>query len=115
MRTSDDANVAINLLGKEFLIACPQEKRDDLLAAAKQLEKTMQEIKRSGKVFGLERIAVMAALNLSHDYLRSSEELRAMEQRCRRLSERMDQAFFEFSKAMRIFINVVLINQIFGD
>jgi cell division protein ZapA len=88
----DDQNVAINLLGKEFLIACPQEKRDDLQAAARLLEKTMQEIKRSGKVFGLERIAVMAALNLSHDYLESSQQLRTVEQRCHRLSERMDQA-----------------------
>lgn len=92
MHTRDDGNVTINLLGKEFLIACPPEKRDDLLAAAKLLEKTMQEIKRSGKVFGLERIAVMAALNLSHDYLESSQQLRTVEQRCHRLSERMDRA-----------------------
>ncbi|WP_207061595.1 cell division protein ZapA [Motiliproteus sp. SC1-56] len=91
MQPREDQNVAITLLEKEFLIACPEEKREELREAARLLNRTMQEIKKSGKVFGLERIAVMAALNLSHDYLDTSTRLREMEQRCQRLCESMEK------------------------
>ncbi len=70
MRSDKDTNnIDIQLLDKEFLINCPPENQPELLAAAKELDRRMKEIKASGRVFGLERIAVMAALNLSHDLL----------------------------------------------
>ncbi|MGR9071704.1 MAG: cell division protein ZapA [Gammaproteobacteria bacterium] len=59
--------VTISIFGKEYKIACPEEEQNDLLLAARQLDKRMCEIRDSGKVIGPERIAVMAALNLSHE------------------------------------------------
>lgn len=66
---SDKNNINITLLDKEFLINCPQENQPELIAAAQELNRRMKAIKTGGKVFGLERIAVMAALNLTHDLL----------------------------------------------
>ena len=51
------------------LVACPEEERDALARAARHLDSKMREIRSSGKVFGTERIAVMAALNITHELL----------------------------------------------
>ncbi len=64
--------VRISILGKEYHIVCPKDERDGLLEAARQLEDKMDEIRNSGRVFGGERIAVMAALNVTHELLQSS-------------------------------------------
>ncbi|WP_166263324.1 cell division protein ZapA [Marinobacter caseinilyticus] len=61
--------VEVDILDKEYLVACPDEARDALRQAARHLDAKMREIRASGKVFGTERIAVMAALNITHDML----------------------------------------------
>jgi cell division protein ZapA len=65
--------VRITILGKEYHIVCPQDERDGLMEAARQLESKMDEIRDSGRVFGAERIAVMAALNVTHELLLSGK------------------------------------------
>lgn len=61
--------VVVRILDREYQVACPPEERDALSSAAKQLDDRMRAIRASGHVIGLERIAVMAALNLSHELL----------------------------------------------
>ncbi|HCL38283.1 MAG TPA: cell division protein ZapA, partial [Marinobacter hydrocarbonoclasticus] len=61
--------VEVRILDKEYLVACPQEEQEALLRAARHLDTKMREIRSSGKVFGTERIAVMAALNITHELL----------------------------------------------
>ncbi len=61
--------VNVSILGKEYQIACPEEDKDSLLASAKMLHENMEKIRSTGKVVGLDRIAVMAALNLAHDLI----------------------------------------------
>lgn len=61
--------VTINILGKELMVACPDEEREALLAAARELDQRMRGISEGGKVVGGERVAVMTALNLSNDLL----------------------------------------------
>ncbi|HEC13152.1 MAG TPA: cell division protein ZapA [Acidiferrobacteraceae bacterium] len=56
-------------MGKKFSVACSEEERDELSAAAKYLDQKMNSIQRSGKVIGLDRCAIMAALNISHELL----------------------------------------------
>lgn len=56
-------------MGREFRISCPEDEREGLLAAVSYLDRKMREIRDTGKVIGLERIAIMAALNITHDYL----------------------------------------------
>jgi len=66
---SDVKGVEVNIMGREFTIACPPEERDSLLSAVSYLDKKMCDIRDSGKVVGVERIAMMAALNLAHELL----------------------------------------------
>ena len=63
------APVIINILDKEYQISCPEAQRESLIASADMLHKNMEVIKNAGKVVGLDRIAVMAALNIAHDLI----------------------------------------------
>ncbi|WP_260957299.1 cell division protein ZapA [Pseudomonas citri] len=66
---SSSNSVTVQILDKEYSIICPQEERSNLVSAARYLDGKMREIRSSGKVIGADRIAVMAALNITHDLL----------------------------------------------
>jgi cell division protein ZapA len=66
---SDVKGVEVNIMGREFTIACPPEEREGLLSAVSYLDKKMCDIRDAGKVVSVERIAMMAALNLAHELL----------------------------------------------
>ena len=68
---NESARVSVRILEKEYFVACPHEERADLLDSAELLNGKMREIRDSGKVVGLDRIAVMAALNLANELLRT--------------------------------------------
>jgi cell division protein ZapA len=61
--------VTVSIMGKEFMVACPEGEREALAAAATFLDRKMREIQESGKVIGTERCAIMAALNITNDLL----------------------------------------------
>lgn len=88
--------VTVKILGKEYQVACPPDEVDSLTRSARFLDERMASIRNSGKVVGLDRIAVMAALNIAHEYLtegsQSSDEQGAVQQRLDRLNERVGQA-----------------------
>lgn len=91
---SKTAATSVHLLDKEYLVACPEDERDGLLRSARYLNGRMKEIRDSGKVIGMDRIAVMAALNLAHDLLeQQSQGVRCghdLDARMRALRERVD-------------------------
>ena len=62
-------SVDVTILGRSFTVSCTDEERQGLMDAVNYLDKKMHDIRDSGKVIGVERIAVMAALNLSHEIL----------------------------------------------
>lgn len=59
----------VQILDKEYLVACPDDEREALFASAEYLSGKMKEIRDSGKIVGADRIAVMAALNMAHELL----------------------------------------------
>lgn len=61
--------ISVSILGKEFMVACPPNERESLVAAAAYLDRKLREITASGKVIGTERAAIIAALNISHELL----------------------------------------------
>ncbi len=61
--------VDVTIMGREFTVACTDEERQSLLDAVNYLDKKMHDIRDAGKVVGVERIAIMTALNLSHELL----------------------------------------------
>ncbi|MDD2914235.1 MAG: cell division protein ZapA [Gallionella sp.] len=59
----------IKLLDRELRVACPEEERGELLDAVAYLDKRMREIRDAGKIASVERITMMAALNITHELL----------------------------------------------
>ena len=70
MSHQDQARVSVRIMEKEYVVACPYEERSALLDAAEFLNARMREIRDSGKVVGLDRIAVIAALNMANELIR---------------------------------------------
>ena len=68
-------NHSIEILGKTYEVTCDSKKKIDLFKAAKFLDSRMQQIQKSGIVIGIERIAIMAALNLSNEILNNEKSL----------------------------------------
>lgn len=60
--------ISVTILDKEYLVACAENERESLYHAVEFLSKRMKELRDSGKVIGTERIAVMAALNIAHEF-----------------------------------------------
>jgi cell division protein ZapA len=96
MSPQDQARVSVRIMDKEYMVACPYEERSALLDAAEFLNTRMREIRDGGKVVGLDRIAVMAALNLAHEFLklrdRESKLDSGVSHRVRGLRERVEGA-----------------------
>ena len=89
----DQESLSIKILEKEYRVACPAEEKETLLASANMLNDKLNEIKQKGSVIGTERIAVMAALNMSHELLSSQaliDEHAELNDRIDSLSEKID-------------------------
>ena len=88
------AHVSVRILEKEYQVSCPANERTDLLDSAEMLNAKMREIRDSGKVVGLDRIAVMAALNMANELLRTRAKDDAIESslgpRLKVLNERVE-------------------------
>jgi cell division protein ZapA len=68
---SEATPVAVNILDREFLIGCTAEERPGLLAAASYLDGKMREVRGSSRTQSMDRIAVLAALNMAHELLQA--------------------------------------------
>ena len=90
--------VTIDILDKSYQVACEPEQEEELRQAARDLDDQMRTIRSTGKVIGLERVAIMAALNLSHQVLslKSGEQLDdSQEEAIRGITSRIDEALFQ--------------------
>ena len=65
----ENLSVTVRIMGREYTVVCPQEEHEALVASADFLNDRMMAIRKRGKALGAERIAVMAALNLSRELL----------------------------------------------
>lgn len=95
MTATKTVSLDVTIMGREFRVACPEGERQSLVEAAAYLDRKMREIRESGKVIGVERIAIMAALNIAHDYLaaRPAEpDAAALRARLARIDGLLDQA-----------------------
>ena len=69
MSSEKSNTLDVTILDREFRVACPNEERAELLDAVAYLDKNMREIRDAGKITSIERIAIMAALNIAHELL----------------------------------------------
>lgn len=90
---SESIPVNVQILDKDYTISCPLEEKDALLESARVLNERMRDVRDGGKVLGTERIAVMTALNVVHEYLsrrnRQQAAVAAIDQDVRRLEQKI--------------------------
>ena len=88
--------LTISIMNKEFQVACPEGEEEALQRAARYLSEQMQEIRQSGKVVGMDRIAIMTALNMSHVLLSGQSKVQTSQDyaklRIRALNDRLENA-----------------------
>lgn len=87
---SDQNALTVTILERDYLVACPAGQEANLTEAARSLDLKMKEIRESGKVFGVERIAVMAALNLTHEVMRNKPDNKQDQATIARLNDTLD-------------------------
>lgn len=90
--------VTVKILDKDYQVACPEEQESQLVVSAKYLDKQMRGIRDSGKVIGLERIVVMAALNISYELLQGSDQSDSSPpsgDSIKRINRKLDDALYD--------------------
>jgi cell division protein ZapA len=100
--SADPKSLQINVMGREFRVACGENEQKGLLEAVDYLNRKMAEIRDHGKVIGLERIAIMAALNIAHELLSTKVaggfDIGEVKRRMNRMETVLDQAMRDQSK-----------------
>jgi cell division protein ZapA len=90
----------IYILGKEYQVNCPPEEREALERSAQLLNEKMEEIRTNSQIIGLERVAVMAALNLAHDLIQteqSAQQHSVASDVLQSMNSKIDSALFELT------------------
>ena len=91
-----EEGTAIEILGKIYQIKCPQTEIESLQSAAVYLEEKMRHLRDTGKVLSLDRIAVITALNITHQYLslenQQSHNAQSIQQRLQDIQSKLDGA-----------------------
>lgn len=100
--TNPTKTLEVKILDRELRIACPEEERGELLDAVAYLDKRMREIRDAGKISSVERIALMAALNITHELLGTKVgrgiDLSDFKRRIESMQAAIDQALAEQEK-----------------
>ncbi len=102
MSQEPENTATVQILDKDYLFGCQDDERQALYSAARYLDSKMREIRRSGKTIGLERIAVMAALNITYEMMqggsndgKEDENSEERQQRIELLIEKLDGALLD--------------------
>ncbi len=89
--------VAISILDREVLIACTPEERPSLLEAARYLDGKMREMRSNARSATLDRVAILAALNISHELLndrkRESTDAAQLAEKLQALNAKLERVF----------------------
>ena len=97
----DPKALQVTVMGREFRVACPENEQKELLEAVDYLNRKMDEIRDNGKVIGVERIAIMAALNIAHELLTTRVggfDMATLKRRMQSMETTLDQALRDQSK-----------------
>jgi cell division protein ZapA len=88
--------VSVTILDRKYQFACTADQRKDLVEAARVLDERMKEIRESGRLMSLERIALQAALNFSDELLKMQRDANTREEqidsRIRLLADELEEA-----------------------
>lgn len=94
--------VNLHILEKDYVVACPENERDTLMASAQYLKEKVKEVRDGGKVVSTERMVVISALNIIHEYLHYKEEkekdIDTHNNEIVRLREKIEQSLSKINK-----------------
>ncbi|MBK8451985.1 MAG: cell division protein ZapA [Thiofilum sp.] len=100
--------VKVRILDKEYVIACPEGQQAALIESSKRVDGEMRRLRDSGKVIGIDRIAVVVALNLAHELLNLqqssmlSTDEQALHQQLQNLQDKLDALLQQYNKNLLI-------------
>ena len=97
----DGTGLDVSIMGRDFRVACAPDEQTALLKAVEYLNRKMQEIKDQGKITGLDRLAIMAALNISHEFLTTrfgGFDVSEFKRRMANIEATLDQALVDQEK-----------------
>jgi len=98
--------ISVKILNKEFQVSCPTGVEEQLFEVAHHLDQKMREIRKCGRVIGIERIAIMAALNLGHELLLARKEkeeyVRSVNEKIEHLQNKIDKVLTDDTDAIVI-------------
>jgi cell division protein ZapA len=93
---SQNEPVSVRILDREYTVGVEPAERDSLTAAARMLDARMREIRGNNRMAAVDRVAVLAALNLAHELHLMRDELAQQQQRFQSamdaLNRRVDDA-----------------------
>lgn len=95
---SEAKGVDVSIMGREFRVSCTDDEYEALMSAVSFLDRKMREIRDSGKVIGVERVAIMAALNIAHELLTTRTggfDIGDFKRRINSMQERIEQEISE--------------------
>ena len=95
---SEQETVTVTILDRPFQVSCQKEERAALEQSARFLDTRMREIRGGGKVVGVDRIAVMAALNIAHEMLTARTDRDARDTRIASLRQRVEAMVAEHTE-----------------
>src|SRR4029077_4968981 len=99
MSAAEAKGLQITIMGRNFRVACKEEEQARLLEAVEYVNRRMEDIRDQGKIVGLERIAIMAALNITHEFLGAKVggdfDMAAFKRRMAGMEAVIDQAMSE--------------------
>ncbi|OGT60164.1 MAG: hypothetical protein A3E85_04220 [Gammaproteobacteria bacterium RIFCSPHIGHO2_12_FULL_45_12] len=105
--TNQFVTATIEILGKFYPVKCPAREEAALQETAKYLNKKMSEVQESGKVINLERIAIITALNMAHEFLEQDRQKGSLtskiNQHITKLQDKLDQALEQSSQTELIY------------
>ncbi|PCI71156.1 MAG: cell division protein ZapA [Piscirickettsiaceae bacterium] len=95
-------SVTVTILDKDYQVSCPADERSKLESSARYLDQKMNDIRQSGRIVGLDRIAVMAGLNIAHDLLNEGDKKNnaslGVSEKIHALQNKLDFAINTFDK-----------------
>jgi cell division protein ZapA len=84
--------VTVQILDKDYRIACAPDEQHGLMDCARLLDRRMREVRQNGRVIGADRIAVMAALNLLYELMQERDRTEVDIDRLANLQQRVSAA-----------------------
>ena len=98
--STEQLTTSVTIMDKEYRITCPASQQDALIQAANYLDQKMRTIRDSGKVIGADRIAVMAALNITHECLATDLENKSLENETKQQTQKVEHLTMQLESAL---------------